>query len=563
MKLRFVILLVAVLALVTGCSCIFNLVERMLPDAAVNDLTDDIADDIEAGDLEPVDGPLLPMVAYTKDGEIWLAEDTGAPRLLTGGENDSSPQFSPDGRQLLFRREVPPVDEGLRRFELWVISVDGSGVRPLFSPDNLPGKWGRPMGSDEYIMLDRLPYQTVWLSGSRRIAFNTYLEFGYGFGVYNDLWTVDIETGLLTRLLPDGDGGAFAFSSDGAALLVADHESVSLVVADGSNRRELIHFDYVMMGHGGPGYAPQPVWSPDGFYGLVAITSADFYDYPIVGFTTLYRVNRSGDVVLIGSVPGHNLDATMSAYWLDPNTDRFWSPDRTRLAYTDDDGDLFLAAADGSGPEVYAPGTFLGWSTDGSHFAFRGRDKKAMLGSPGSHPAPISDQEAWDVKWAGPLTYIYTTGDHQSRTLCVGEVGGEHRVIDTQVDSFDVFPCCSLPGGNEVQPPANGDDEQPPPGEEVQLGDYFPGGVGSVWMFDGHGSEYASSVRTMLFREGEKAQFSVSTTATTGAAVVRVTGEAITRLIWQGEEYGGKYLLNEPAQEETILLKILELCSSS
>ena len=128
----------------------------------------------------PTPAPLL--LVYTKSGNLWLSTDGGAPVMLTSGGVDSGPVISPDGSEVLFRRELPPSLAGLYRFELRVIGIDGTGERSILGPADLPGEMGTPLEQTTPVLLDQLPVQVEWLPTTHAIAFNTRIEQGYGDG---------------------------------------------------------------------------------------------------------------------------------------------------------------------------------------------------------------------------------------------------------------------------------------------------------------------------------------------------------------------------------------------
>jgi dipeptidyl aminopeptidase/acylaminoacyl peptidase len=70
-------------------------------------------------------------VVYTSEGNLWIVEGEKPPRQLTFSSSDSDPLFSPDGRWILFQRELPPILLDLPRFELRVVGADGNGERRL------------------------------------------------------------------------------------------------------------------------------------------------------------------------------------------------------------------------------------------------------------------------------------------------------------------------------------------------------------------------------------------------------------------------------------------------
>ena len=80
--------------------------------------------------------------SYEYHRSIWVTDAAGTaePRRFTGGDNDSSPRWSPDGRALAFVRgpvgEVKPKDKeerdrGVGKPQLWVLPADGGEAHQL------------------------------------------------------------------------------------------------------------------------------------------------------------------------------------------------------------------------------------------------------------------------------------------------------------------------------------------------------------------------------------------------------------------------------------------------
>jgi len=87
------------------------------------------------------------------------------------------------------------------------------------------------------------------------------------------------------------------------------------------------------------------------------------------------------------------------------------------------------------------------------------------------------------------------------------------------------------------------------------LADYFPAGMGSVWDFEGHGNEYASYVRTVVHRSGEKAQIEVNNGGTVTGEVYRITAGEIRRVYFTGEFYTRESLMDAKENRQEIVLK--------
>jgi hypothetical protein len=343
LKVRFfAVLFIAIVLFLAGCS---GGTDQPGLDTGADEeimVPDDSSEDEVPGEGEADDQQGFLTVVYSETGDLWVAIGFNAPRQITSGHFDHYPMLSPDGTKVLFQREVKSSSSGLYRFELWVINTDGSDERRLVSAADLPGQMGHAMGAEEETMLDRLPQQVAWLEDSRRIAFNTMLEVGYGVTSFYDLWIADTETGTVTRLLEDGNGGSFAYSPDGSKIFVSNANVVALVNADGSERRQLVSYPFVNTASE-YAYNPQPVWAPDGSFGLVAIASEEpFLADPYI---TVWRLPLTGEATVISTLPGLNLSSTMD--------DQLWNAARTALAYTDDEDTLHLATLAGESLQTY------------------------------------------------------------------------------------------------------------------------------------------------------------------------------------------------------------------
>ncbi|MDY7080808.1 MAG: hypothetical protein SXV54_28325 [Chloroflexota bacterium] len=384
-------------------------------------------------------------MVYTNEGSLWVIdgiEGSLSPQRLTSEVCDMDPLLSPDGHWVLFWRDSqsPLGTSCYTRRELWAIEVDGSGERRLVRPEDLLRRADTTTGSGTEIGLDRHPVQITWLRDSRTIAFNTGTSFDLpATAHYNDLWTIDVETGTLTQLLPDGEGGNFAFSPDGARLVISTPTKVMMMDADGKNRRTLITFDLVCT-HSEYSYHPSAVWAPDGSYALVAISSQEPFDPDASG--NLWRLPLIGDAVHLATLRGEFLHITRE--------DGLWSPDRTHVAYTrqpldgnDYERELVVADGDGGNPVVYAVGElcfqycgfnprFQGWSPDSHRFIFW-QDDSFYVGQLDQPPVTLAPQEETHgvdcFGWIDEETFVYVTGEWEARSIQVGQTGGSHHTI--------------------------------------------------------------------------------------------------------------------------------------
>nr|WP_042188822.1 serine hydrolase [Kibdelosporangium sp. MJ126-NF4] len=174
--------------------------------------------------LEP-DGDRCLYVLRTTDTEadrddhaIWLVgTQSGQPRRLTHGREDTAPAWSPDGTKVAFLR----AEDGPS--QLWLLPIDGGEAtrsttlplgagEPVWSPDGTriaftaatPG----PGGDTAPIVIDRLDYQVDGVGLLR--------------GVRRHLYVLDVTTGQ-TRQVTSGDwhAGRPSWSPDSTTLAFA------------------------------------------------------------------------------------------------------------------------------------------------------------------------------------------------------------------------------------------------------------------------------------------------------------------------------------------------------
>lgn len=432
----FIALSVLIMLLFFGCTVLNDTADRADPS---NETPGPDKETPRRSDLDRL------VVVYEKNGALNLIVGGGTPQPLTEGADDSHPLLSPDGSKVLFRRYQHLGPSGLPRFELWMVNLDGTNVRPLVTLDHLPGTTGKPMGSEITVLLDRLPWHVRWKENSKEVVFNTLIEGGYGLLTNNDLWLADVLSGAVTQILPDGLGGSFAFSPDGSALIVADDTSVSIMDAGGESRRELISFPFVNTASE-YAFIPQPAWAPDGSYGLVAISGPEpFGDSDNEErFTSIWMLPRGGDAVELFKVYGWNLDAAMSG--------NIFSPNCEYIAFAEGDspdGSFNIAAPDGS---IIATFDYArvnhGWSADNRLLILEGEEPflagidrpKQVLQLPAGADARSTGYRWVEYRWVGSAVYIGLEWNYNGKNqLFVTEVDGEVLIIDSEVGSFDAL----------------------------------------------------------------------------------------------------------------------------
>ncbi|NIO68365.1 MAG: hypothetical protein GTN71_04765, partial [Anaerolineae bacterium] len=238
----------------------------------------------------PVDtypAPAGLRVAFVKDGNIWLwtaegpalsaVEGPEAIPLASADETTYIVKISDDGVVVAFMRG----EEG----ELWAVNSDGTGERQLLSAEDFEA-----MESDGFeVRLKRFE----WVPGTHIVAFNTRLRLEARDVPADDLRLVDADTLEQSVLLPPGEGGEFYYSPDGSQIAIVTTGDISLMDADGGNRRDgVLTYAPVAM-YSESDYYAQPAWAADGSSLMVAIPPADPQAQP-TQHTTIWHIPTDG-----------------------------------------------------------------------------------------------------------------------------------------------------------------------------------------------------------------------------------------------------------------------------
>jgi hypothetical protein len=205
-------------------------------------------------------------IAYIDGGDVWLIEDGNLPAQLTSSGDAEQVFISPDGMKIIFLRRA----DQFSPLEIRAINHDGIGDIILVTAEQINGLY--PLGSFTHNDVSSMAF----IPGTHEVLFNTVgVPTGPGLIKYDDLLRLDVDTGVLSTLLPAGSGGDFLASPDGSQIAILRPDSIGLVDGDGSNLRpNLVAFPTVIT-YSEFQYYPQPVWASDSSALLVAIPSED------------------------------------------------------------------------------------------------------------------------------------------------------------------------------------------------------------------------------------------------------------------------------------------------
>jgi hypothetical protein len=398
----------------------------------------------------------LVSVAYIKDQNVWLWLQGGMRTQLTNSGDAVHLAISDDGCRIAYSRAVPnPIYDASAEFpmpetlnELWAVNSDGSNNHVLVDTAYLSAL---PADVGYILSVFDLDFQP----GSHSLAFNTQvLHPGVGLTVNQDLFTVEVDSGVITPLLSAGQaGGTFAFSPDGAQIAMSSATNVHVINSDGSDfRPNLITFDMVST-YSEYAYTPPLHWTPDGASLMVAVPPADPLAPPAAGVfpeTALWWIPLDG-------TPAFEAGAVQSAFFVLDEVN--FSPDAGRIAYLRPLGDemaetheLVIALSDGSNelPPIAGPILgFVAWSADSSRYVYSYNDGALhlMLGNVNdSNVQPISTLNAFsafsaDGEWVDADRFVLHEMGDAGAQLSLMNVSGAGEIIDTfnfQVVQFDI-----------------------------------------------------------------------------------------------------------------------------
>jgi dipeptidyl aminopeptidase/acylaminoacyl peptidase len=338
-------------------------------------------------------------VAFVKEGDVWLwtAERKEAvPLTHTGDVGDGNVKISDDGAIVAFTR----------RRGLWTVNADGTGERTLVSEADFDAM--EP--TDPGVSLSRF----AWVPGTHILAFNTHLRQEFGDNPTDDLHLVSADTLEHTALLPPGEGGHFYYSPDGSQIAIVTSGIISLVDADGENRRDSVLTYTPSRAYAEDRYYAQPVWAADGSALGVAIPPVDPYAQP-TQHTSIWHIPTDG-------TPGRLIANIATA----PLGQIIFSPDLARVAYLQqpesaapgsDQFDLMIMDLGSHEKVAYSSVVWRAsdWSPDSQHFAFvpvphsESQLPRAQIGRVGSDPLPVDaglDTVVLDLRWIDASRYL-------------------------------------------------------------------------------------------------------------------------------------------------------------
>jgi len=435
-------IILTVLVATMGCQALAGQTVTLAPEED-NFVGTSVAETVESGIIAPFTPTALPdvspspaltpqfeatdspagstiLVAYVDlNRNLWTWRAGSSPFQLTVSADVEDVRVSADGDWIAFTRTTNFLD-----YSLWAVRPDGGSETVLMDQldfQSLP----RPSGA-----ISVIPYTFAWMPGTHMLAFNTRPAFeGLGLMLNDDLWLVNVDNGEPQQLLPPGEGGMFLFSPTGSQIAISTPDKISLIDADGSNRRDgVLSFSRIST-YSEYLYYPQPFWAPDESYLRVVIPPAAAIENPAEPAQVWHIPADGASPSLVGS------------FNTPPLISPVLSPDLNKVAYLKQAGELaenrselHIANADESSDELYLTETYLmfaSWSPDSERFAFMvGDNVHPYLGQVGVGSRSLTDTDsAVDVRWLDAERFFFITRIGDSVELRLGAVDSPSELI--------------------------------------------------------------------------------------------------------------------------------------
>ncbi len=372
---------------------------------------------LEEPTLEP---PTFLRIVYVIDGDVWYWEEGSAPLQLTTTGDVVEVYLSSDGLVAAFIRQYDWNNQ-----EIYAVNTDGTNLRALVTLADFAGMLTLRDA------LTALPHLIAWVPGTHTLAFNTRFTFeGPGLILPDELRLVDADTVTLSLLMPPGTAGDFYYSPDGSQIALVNGTMISVVDANGGNRRDLLTFPLIITYSEYTLYPPV-FWSPDSTFLRAVIPGEDPLAVP-PDPTTVWHLPADGSgassLMSITTAPFFQEFAALS-------------PDLNQLAYitvitpgAPPIVDLHISTADGSSDVVYVNGGygFECWSQDNQHFIYTENGHYPRLGRLGDPPQDLTGITLMvNPSWVDETRFLYLNRLSGSWELWLRELGSPGVLLDS------------------------------------------------------------------------------------------------------------------------------------
>jgi dipeptidyl aminopeptidase/acylaminoacyl peptidase len=249
----------------------------------------------QAGD--PQIAPDGRAVAYTvttidrtknrRSSRIWIVENSGTPRALTGeAASSSSPRWSSDGQRLAFLA----ASDGGGKAQIWVVARGGGDARKVSTLENGASSIEWSPDGTRFVCLTRTGPAPSKTSDVRHYTHANYKfnDTGWFDGKRSHVAVVDAKSGAAQQITdgddwndldphwsPDGTRIAFVSNRTGKEFDFDHNTDVWVIAASGGKLTKISD-------HAGPDRSPR--WSPDGKQ-IAFLGAVDEEDAPTVYVT--------------------------------------------------------------------------------------------------------------------------------------------------------------------------------------------------------------------------------------------------------------------------------------
>jgi hypothetical protein len=313
------------------------------------------------------------------------------------------------------------------------VNFNGTADRTLLSSAQVGALQPLPAGAS-FVDL----FQVKWIPGTHRLLISTKVAYmGPGLARSDDLFVLDVDSGIQTTIFAAGTGGEVWPSPDGTKMVISRGTYLSMSNIDGSGLiPNLITFPSIIT-YSEYQYYPEPVWRADSMQFGVVIASED----PLAPATT-------GSIWLVNASTGAaTLASTLNGSFFLP--DGILSPALDHVGYivktaVPNVSDSYVAHLDGSGALHLANGATAveSFSPDGQYFSYHvGSNITKYIGSLGGGTILVPGS-VMRMAWFNNTQFVYAMGTIVGGwTLQRGDVmGGSTLIADPAGDksAFDV-----------------------------------------------------------------------------------------------------------------------------